>query len=265
MTMMMTHTEKQFLYNLGDPDWTDTWLDIIPEEILQIIYKEVFKSTEKKLNYFKRHPDRCLFYSETGLNRPRHFPLLPNIPPLSMKQVLSRRPSPGRHCGIISMCIKPAQTKSLIFKAFGVGGTYKGTLYGGARLLREWEDPIPQSVLDLVEADSGIVAPRGLTIGFGFNQFLEYNGEIFKLRKIKFENTFDETNDFTLTYTSPNNKKQMRLEMDSLDNKPFLVKNKKQFPQITIDFHATLTMNEAIESLTGYYNNPPIGQKVNKN
>ena len=39
MTMTMSHTEKQFLFNCGDDDWTDTWFDIFPEEVLQIIYK----------------------------------------------------------------------------------------------------------------------------------------------------------------------------------------------------------------------------------
>ncbi len=39
MTMMMSHTEKKFLFDCGVADWTDTWNDIFPVEIHQNIWK----------------------------------------------------------------------------------------------------------------------------------------------------------------------------------------------------------------------------------
>ena len=64
MTMMtMTHTEKQFLFNCGEHNWTDTWFDIFPEEIMCIIYKFVNKNVinelDKRFNYtvYQLHPD----------------------------------------------------------------------------------------------------------------------------------------------------------------------------------------------------------------
>ena len=38
---MKTHTEKQFLFNCGEHNWTDTWWDIFPEEVIQLIYRFV--------------------------------------------------------------------------------------------------------------------------------------------------------------------------------------------------------------------------------
>lgn len=246
----MCHTEKQFLFNLGDSDWTDTWLDIIPEEILQIIYKEVFKSTLKQV--------------------PFRLPLALLHPPRLFNYQAADRPSslrrPVEDGGTVRMCIKPAQTKSLILKANRHGGGWKGTTFGGDRpLAYDYRNTtVPKPIMDLVKADSEIVAPCGETIGFGFKQFLEYTGVIFKLREIKFNNTFDDDNNFRLTYTSPNDELKMVLGMSDgeFDNKPFLVKNKKQFPQITIEFHATITMLTDIKSLTGYYNHPPMGQTI---
>ena len=49
MTMTMTHTEKQFLFNCGEEDWTDTWWDIFPEEIITLIYRFV---NEDNLNHY---------------------------------------------------------------------------------------------------------------------------------------------------------------------------------------------------------------------
>jgi hypothetical protein len=43
--MTMTHTEKQFLYDIGEEEWTDTWFDILPEEVWQIIYRHVNAKT----------------------------------------------------------------------------------------------------------------------------------------------------------------------------------------------------------------------------
>ena len=51
MTMMtMTHTEKQFLYDIGEENWTDTWFDIFPEEVLQLIYRFVYNDAIRKLS-----------------------------------------------------------------------------------------------------------------------------------------------------------------------------------------------------------------------
>lgn len=46
---MMTHIEKQFLFNIGEPIWTDTWFDIIPEEIINLIYRFVNKNVMHEL------------------------------------------------------------------------------------------------------------------------------------------------------------------------------------------------------------------------
>ena len=55
MTMTMTHTEKQFLFNCGEHNWTDTWFDIFPQEIINLIYKFVNKNVinelDKRFNY----------------------------------------------------------------------------------------------------------------------------------------------------------------------------------------------------------------------
>ena len=63
MTMMtMTHTEKQFLYDIGEEEWTDTWFDIIPEEVWQIIYRHLNAKTIKRLSdpFCEKHQDMIL-------------------------------------------------------------------------------------------------------------------------------------------------------------------------------------------------------------
>jgi len=47
---MMTHTEKLFLFDCGQHNWTDTWFDIFPEEVLQIIYRYINAKTIKRLS-----------------------------------------------------------------------------------------------------------------------------------------------------------------------------------------------------------------------
>ena len=46
----MTHTEKLFLFDCGQHNWTDTWFDIFPEEVLQIIYRYINAKTIKRLS-----------------------------------------------------------------------------------------------------------------------------------------------------------------------------------------------------------------------
>ena len=57
MTMMMTQTEKQFLYDIGEENWTDTWFDIFPEEVLQLIYRFVYNDAIRKLS---GHHQSCI-------------------------------------------------------------------------------------------------------------------------------------------------------------------------------------------------------------
>jgi len=58
----MTHTEKQFLYEIGEEDWTDTWFDIFPEEVWQMIYRHLNAKTIKRLSdpFCEKHQDMIL-------------------------------------------------------------------------------------------------------------------------------------------------------------------------------------------------------------
>ena len=60
---MMNHTEKQFLFNCGEHNWTDTWFDIFPEEIIQIIYKYVNPIYTDILPVFLLHETKKTLYS----------------------------------------------------------------------------------------------------------------------------------------------------------------------------------------------------------
>jgi hypothetical protein len=54
MTTMMSHTEKKFLFDCGVADWTDTWNDIFPTEIHNIIWKNRYADCIEDLNVEKR-------------------------------------------------------------------------------------------------------------------------------------------------------------------------------------------------------------------
>ena len=45
----MTHTEKTFLFNVGEENWTDTWLDVIPVEIMQLIYRKIYDDNIQRI------------------------------------------------------------------------------------------------------------------------------------------------------------------------------------------------------------------------
>ncbi len=60
-TMMMSHTEKKFLFDCGVADWTDTWNDIFPVEIHQNIWKNRYADCIEDLNVEKRGWEDILY------------------------------------------------------------------------------------------------------------------------------------------------------------------------------------------------------------
>jgi len=50
----MTYTEKELLFNGGEQQWTDTWYDIFPEEVIQLIYRFVYN--DAVLDEVHHHP-----------------------------------------------------------------------------------------------------------------------------------------------------------------------------------------------------------------
>jgi hypothetical protein len=84
--MTMTHTEKQFLYDIGEEEWTDTWFDILPEEVWQIIYRHVSAYTINtmvmymSISFKKRfihYPESCC---STNYDRDEFVNVIEKIP-----------------------------------------------------------------------------------------------------------------------------------------------------------------------------------------